>query len=208
MKGLLIVGAGGHGKVVADAALLMAQWNRIGFLDDHYPAISGIACVPVLGVVDDAKSFLEEYSHVVVAIGDNRLRMKLLNSLVKRGFVEAIVVHPQAAVSQGALLEGGTVVFAQAAVNYGAHIGRGGIVNTGATIDHDCFLSEGVHVSPGAHLAGNVCVGEYTWVGMGASIIAGVSLQADVMVGAGAVVLADVPHCATIVGVPGRIIRQ
>ena len=208
MKGLLIIGAGGHGKVVAETALLMMQWNKIGFLDDHFPLVSGIASVPVLGVVGDAGAFLTDYSHVVVAIGDNRLRLQLLNHLVNMGFSAAVIVHPQSTVSPSAVLEGGTVVFAQAAINYGAHIGRGGIVNTGATIDHECSLGAAVHVSPGAHLAGRVRVGDYAWIGIGAIVIHNICIEAAAVVGAGAAVIRDVAANTVVTGVPARNIYR
>jgi sugar O-acyltransferase (sialic acid O-acetyltransferase NeuD family) len=206
MNGLLIVGAGGHGRVVADAALLTEQWSSIAFLDDRMDAAQGMDGVPVIGKIVDARCFLNDYQHVLIALGDNKLRIRILDQLLNDGFKGATIIHPRASISPGAILETGTVVFAQAAVNYGAHIGKGCIINTGATIDHDCDIGKGVHVSPGVHLAGDVKIGKYSWIGIGASVIGGIHINNDVIVGAGTVVIRNVSAFSKVVGVPGRVI--
>lgn len=208
MTGLLIVGAGGHGKVVADTAYESGRWDKIAFLDDRYPLLNSSLLWPVLGKIEQASSFLLDYPNLAIAIGDNLLRLELIHCFTELGFLMPIIVHPTAFVSKSAIIGAGTVVFAQAAINAGSQIGIGSIVNTGATIDHDCAVGDGVHISPGAHLAGNVTVGSYSWLGIGSSVIQQISIGENVIIGAGAVITKNVPNDVTVVGVPGKIIRK
>jgi len=208
MAGLLIVGAGGHGKVVADTAYESGEWEKIAFLDDRYPAVKSILGWPVLGTISQASVLIEEYSNIVVAIGDNVLRFTLVHAFIEMGFVLPVIVHPTAFVSRFAQIGLGSVIFAQVAINAGTHIGIGSIVNTGATIDHDCLVGNGVHISPGVHLAGGITVGNYSWIGIGASVIQQINIGEHVMIGAGAAVRTMIPNDVTVVGVPGEIIKK
>ena len=201
MGRLLVLGAGGHGRVVADSAGRMGGWGCIAFLDDG-------GGKGVIGRCDDLAQLMQEGDACVVAIGDNARRMEMLTKVEDLGVPVATVVDPSAAVSDGAVLGSGTVVLPRAAVNTGATLGSGCIVNTGATVDHDCVLRDCVHVSPGAHLGGDVTVGEGTWIGLGASIRHGIRIGDRAMIGAGAAVVSDVASDATVVGVPARPIAK
>lgn len=205
MSALLIAGAGGHAKVVAEAAQATGRWERIAFLDDRYPALSSVNGVTVRGALADAASLRGEFSDAVVAIGHCRTRLRVLNELRRNGFSLPVVIHPAAWVSPSATLGEGTVVFAQAAISACARLGAGCIANTGCSIDHDAVLGDGVHVCPGARLAGEVVVGEATWLGIGSSVIQRVRIGADVTVGAGAAVARDLADGVTAVGVPARV---
>lgn len=202
---LLVVGAGGHGKVVADSALEMGRWSRIGFVDDRSEHLRQVAGVPVIGRLADLESLRDEWSAAVVAIGDARQRLEILRTIRGLGFELPVIVHPSAVVSRWVTVGTGTVIFAKAAINAGTTIGDGCIVNTGATVDHDCQLGDGVHVCPGANLAGNVIVGTRSWIGIGSAIRQGISIGRDVMLGAGSVVVRDVPDEAMAYGVPARV---
>lgn len=204
MAGLLVVGAGGHGKVVADTALATQRWGRVAFLDDRAPALTEVMELPVLGRVDEAPAFLDEFSAAVVAIGHCRTRLRVMDRLAAQGFYLPVIVHPSAWVSPRAALGEGTVVFALVAINACARLGRGCIANTGCSIDHDARLGDGVHVCPGARLAGEVTVGDASWIGIGSAVIQRVTVGADVTVGAGAAVVRDLPDGVTAVGVPAR----
>lgn len=208
MSGLLIIGAGGHGKVAADTALAMGCWENIAFLDDRYESLRDVLGWKVLGGLDSASTFLPDYPDLVVAIGDGRLRVRLIHRFKNMGFSIPVIVHPTAAVSGFSIVGVGSVVFACAAINACARLGTGCIINTGATVDHDCFLEEGVHLSPGVHLAGEVAVGCYSWLGIGSSVIQGVAIGKHAMVGAGAVVLDNVPDNVMAAGVPARTIKK
>lgn len=203
---LLILGAGGHGKVVAEAAVASGRWRTIAFLDGRFPALSSVLEWPVIGTDAQATQFLPRDREIFVAIGDNRLRLQLLESLRESGFAVPAIVHPNAWVSPSARVGEGTVLVAGAVVNAGASLGRGCIVNTGASVDHDCSIGDGVHVSPGAHIGGGAVVSARTWIGIGAAIRHRVKIGADVVVGAGAAVIADLPDGVKAMGVPARVV--
>lgn len=201
---LLIVGASGHGKVVADAALSSGIWTDIAFLDDRFGQMAPPLGFPLVGRTDDLGTLHGEYAELVVAIGNAAARMKVIALARSVGFLLPSIVHRTAVISPFATLGDGCVVFAQAVINPDATLGQGCIVNTGATIDHDCRIGDGVHVCPGTHLAGDVHVGNCSWIGIGASVKQGVSIGNGVTVGAGAVVVTNVPDSLTVVGVPAR----
>jgi sugar O-acyltransferase (sialic acid O-acetyltransferase NeuD family) len=208
MSCLLVIGAGGHGKVVAETALASGQWTDIAFLDGRFPELSEALGWPVVGSDAEPRSFLSRYPHAFVAIGDNRSRVLRITELLDMGYQILTVVHPTACVSPTAKLGVGTIVVAAAVVNACSKLGRGCIVNTGATVDHDCTLGDGVHISPGAHVGGEVTIGARSWIGIGAAIRHCIKIGKDVVVGAGAAVARDLPSRVTAVGVPARVIKM
>lgn len=201
MTVLALLGAGGHGKVVADAALL-SGWKSVIFFDDAWPHIQMNGHWPVVGDMAALLTRLNEFDAVLVSIGHCTTRWQKQQALQAAGAMLATVVHPRACVSPYARLGAGTVVMAGAIVNVDAEVGAASIVNTGASVDHDCALAHGVHVCPGAHLSGNVTVGFCSWVGVGAVIRQGVHIGTGVTVGAGAVVVKPIPDGLTVVGNP------
>jgi sugar O-acyltransferase (sialic acid O-acetyltransferase NeuD family) len=203
-KKLLIIGASGHGKVVADAALSSGGWTDIAFLDDRFGQMVPPLGMPLIGRTDDLSRFAGEYAALAIAVGDAAIRMRLVQMGQARGILMPNIVHRTAVISPFATLGTACVVFAQAVINPDTALGNGCIVNTGATVDHDCSIGDGVHVCPGAHLAGDVRVGNHSWIGIGASVKQGISIGCNVTVGAGAVVVADVPDSTTVIGVPAR----
>ena len=205
MTNLLIIGAGGHGKVVADCAIEQGDWERIAFLDDLYPGLTEVLGCPVLGKLSDAEQFVNEYPDAVIAVGNNQRRIELLATVRGLGFGLSVICHPSAVISRTAVIGPGSVLFANSVVNTDARLGDGCIVNTGATIDHDCVLADGVHISPGAHLGGAVLVGRASWVGIGACVRELTVIGGRVLVGAGAAVVGDVPDGVTVTGVPAEI---
>jgi sugar O-acyltransferase (sialic acid O-acetyltransferase NeuD family) len=190
--------------VVADASEERGSWGSICFLDDRFPELRSSGAWAVLGTAGDLGTLASPGDQFVVAIGDAKTRLSLLDALQRQGRSLATVIHPRACVSKHAVVAAGVVVLAGACVNPGARLGRGAIVNTGATVDHDCELDEGVHIAPGAHLSGNVRVGKNTWVGVGACVRQGITIGDHVMIGAGAAVVADIPAQSTAMGVPAR----
>lgn len=201
-QSLLILGAGGHGHVVADAARA-AGVGKIAFLDDE-KIESRFAHFPVIGRLSDLSKFAREWRCGIAAVGDNRLRRDLLSALLIAGYETPAVVHSAAVISPDAEVGHGVFAAAGCVVNIGTRLGEGAIVNTGATIDHDCLIGDGVHVSPGAHLAGNVTVMKDAWIGIGASVRNGISIGERAMVGAGSAVIHDVEEGAAVVGIPAR----
>ena len=202
-KGLIIYGAGDHGKVVADTAMLLKKWQKVLFVDDNagVEAILGFPVVHKLSDIPDSKSW-----DIVVAIGNNSIRLSLSQSLLKNGYHLVSIVHPSAIVSRYASIGSGTVIFANAVLNAGVSMGLSCIVNTAATIDHDCQIADGVHISPGANLAGRVTMGQCCWIGIGAAVIQTITIGEHNRVGAGAVVINDLADNLTVAGVPAMVI--
>lgn len=205
-RSLAIVGAGGHGRVVADCAEALG-WERIEFFDDHGGGTAS-GPWPVVGAVEALLERAGDHDGVIVGIGANRARLDLHRALAGRGATMATLVHPRATVSRHARVDAGTVVLAGAVVNFGAVIGQACIINTGASVDHDDRLADGVHLSPGAHLGGGATVGECSWIGLGASVREGVAIGRNVRIGAGAAVVAATPDDVDLVGVPARPLKR
>jgi sugar O-acyltransferase (sialic acid O-acetyltransferase NeuD family) len=203
LKRLAILGASGHGKVVADMAELLG-WLQVTFFDDAWPEHRDNGAWPIAGPTESLLRAVGAFDGVVVAIGDNRIRLQKQQQLALEGARLISLIHPQASVSRYASIGIGTVVMAGAVIHVDATLGEACIVNTGATVDHDCRLGDGVHLSPGAHLAGGVVVGNESWVGIGASVRQLIRIGEGVVIGAGAAVVRDVSARCTVVGVPAR----
>jgi len=199
---LVIVGAGGHAKVVI-ATARSAGWTQLTLVD-HASALWGgsVLGIPISGGVDEALA--DSSAQVVLAIGSNAGRLKLAQAARCRFMT---LVHRSAIVDPSVELGPGTVVFAGCVIQPDTKIGAHGIVNTGASIDHDCTLGIGVHVAPGACLAGNVELGDRVFVGIGAALIPGIRVGRDSVVGAGATVVKNVEPGTTVIGTPARKLR-
>lgn len=203
---VLVIGAGGHAKVVIEA--LQAAGFAPGGLIDAEATPRTVLGVAVLG--DDAAlaGLRAEFGAAVVALGDNRARERVGAALRGLGYALPPVVHPAAFVSPSATVGEGAVVMARAVVGTLARVGALAIVNTGAIVEHDCGIGAAAHVAPGVTLAGSVTVGARALVGAGSVVRPGVSIGADAVVGAGAAVVGDVPAGACWAGVPARALRR
>lgn len=207
MKTLVLLGAGGHAQVVADAALASGKWSAIRWHDDD-TSLRPLVGDAITGSIDAFFGTADRGLEVALGIGSGKLRRELLSRLVDAGFVLPPIVHPQACVSGFAAVLDGAVVLAGGIVNVGATVGSGAIVNTAASVDHHCRIGTCAHIGPGARLAGDVSIGERTWIGIGASVIEGVNVGARAIVGAGAVVVGDIPEDVVATGVPARVRRS
>lgn len=198
MNRLIIIGAGGHGKVVADNALKNGYTN-ICFVDDNH---SG-DCMgfPVVGTGADILSLDDGKTDFVIGIGSNAAR-KTISEKYNVNWVT--LVHPSAQIAVNVSVGKGTVVMAGAVVNACATIGHHCIINTSAVVEHDNVIADFVHISPGAKLGGTVRVGELTHVGIGAVVRNNIDLCESCMIGAGAVVVKNVRESGTYMGVPAR----
>ena len=212
MTALWIVGAGGHGAVVADAAQQCARWHELLFFDDRWPAEKLARGLPIGGDLKNLFGRIAsgggESVELVVAIGNNSRRLELSDAIVQAGARLATVIHPHTAVSPSASVGAGSVVLAGAVLNPGAEVGRACIVNTRASVDHDCRIGAGVHICPGVTLAGNVSVDDLAWIGVGSCAIEGVIIGRSAMVAAGATVIAEVASEARVAGCPAREMKS
>lgn len=200
---LAILGASGHGKVVADTAEC-AGWDEVVFFDDAWPGLTQNGSWPVVGDSAAMLKVIGSFDGVVVAIGNNWIRQAKQQALMSSGVPLVSVIHPSAIVSSHAMIGAGTVVFANAVINACARVGKGCIVNTGAVVEHDCELDGFSHVSPNAALAGGAQIGSLAWVGACASVRQLIEVGEGAVVGMGAVVTIDVPPGVTVVGNPAR----
>ncbi len=201
-----ILGAGGHGKVVADAAMAVQGTTVVGFLDDN-PTLAGrpFMGLTVLGAISLWQGLAIDA--VVPAIGDNRARREVVIRERERNAAVATIMHPAAIVSRRATIGAGTTVMAGAIINADAQVGENVIINTGVIVEHDCAIDSHVHIAPGGCLAGAARVGEGSFLGIGCRVLPGINIGRWCVVGAGAVVTRDVADHATVAGVPARIFR-
>ena len=195
MNRLIIVGAGGHGKVIADSALKCGYTN-ICFVDDH--KTGDVLGFPIVGTGDDIESLNDGRTDFVLGIGNNAVRRKI----AENHHVNWVsVVHPSAQVSFDVKIGKGTVVLANAVINVSSVIGEHCIINTGAIVEHDNVIEDYVHLSPGVKLSGVVTVGENTWIGTGTSVINNVEICENVIVGVGSVVIKSIKKQGTYFGI-------
>lgn len=196
---LVIVGAGGHGKVIADIAFKNGYKNIV-FADDR---ASG-ECLGFKVIADTSRlnSLDDGDTDFVIAIGNNYTRKKIADANSDIPWIS--LIHPSAQIALGAQVGLGTVVMANAVVNPDASIGEHCIINSGATVEHDGRIGNFVHISPNAAIGGTVTVGDCTHIGIGASVRNNITISKNAVVGAGAAVVCDLTKEATYVGVPAK----
>lgn len=199
---LLIIGASGHGKVVADIAMRMARWREIAFLDDNEDIKSSMG-IRAIGKVSDVSKYINEYD-IFVGIGNNAIRKDIHEKLEGISASIPTLIHPSAIIGEQVELGVGTVVMAGVVINCCTKIGKGCIINTGSTIDHDNIIEDFVHISPGVHLAGTVKVGNNTWLGIGSNVKNNICIVNDCIIGAGSVVIRNITIPGIYFGVPAK----
>jgi len=206
----LIIGAGGHGKVVLDILRAGTKYRPIGFVDaDPKLTNTHVGGLPVFGAIHLlGRLKIQHRLHAaIIAIGDNRTRAGYVKNVEDHDLELINAIHPTASVSTTALLGRNIVVAAHAVICTEAQIEDLAIINTASIVDHECTIGRAAHICPGANLAGRVRIGAGAFIGMGANIIQCRNVGENAIVGAGAVVLQDVPAGATVVGVPAHIIK-
>ena len=203
MKSIAILGASGHGKVVAEIAELCG-FQKIVFFDDVKIDVI-FESWEIHGNTKNLISKLSVFDACFVAIGDNKIRMAKINLLLSNNANIISLIHPLATVSLYSKVQEGTVVMAGAVINPFVNIGISCIINTNSTVEHDCLIGDGVHISPNAAIAGGVSIGNETWIGIGSSVKQNIIIGNNVILGIGSVVLEDLPNNVTAFGVPSKI---
>ncbi len=199
---LIIIGASGHGKVVADIAIKMNKWQSIAFLDDD-ESIKISMGIEVIDKTADAFTYKYE-ADFFVAIGNNATREKLQEKLIEMGLNVVSLIHPGVVIGTDVQIGIGTALMAGVVINSSTRIGKGCIINTSSSLDHDNVIENYVHISPGVRTAGSVTIGKGTWLGIGGVVSNNVNICSGCKVGAGAVVVKDITESGIYVGVPVR----
>jgi len=194
---LTIIGASGHGKVVANIAEKNG-YDEIEFLDDN-TNIRNCGKWPVTGRTDLLK---EIENDIFIAIGNAKIRRILMERHKDKNY--PTLIHPNAVIASDVSIGNGTVIMAGAVINPGTELGSGVIINTCSSVDHDCVIGDFVHISVGAHLSGTITVGSETWIGVGVSIVNNIDICCGCTIGAGAVVIRNIEEPGTYIGVPAK----
>jgi len=188
---LFVVGAGGHGRAVAEAAMLGGEWQEIAFVDDAFPQRQSSGSWPIVSSTTDLQRVIRPGDSAIIAIGNQSVRQRLYRKLTETGAALTTIIHPKAWVSSGATLGAGVAVMAGAVVGTNAIVGRGAIINANATVDHDAVLGNFAHLGVGVQLAGGVVVGERAWLQAGSCAGYRVEVLADAIVAPGTALAAD-----------------
>lgn len=206
MKKIIIIGTGGHSKVIIN---ILEKTNKkiYGLLDDDVTKIGkNIYNYPILGTTQDIKKYCDNYNFII-AIGNNYIRKKIAENNKNLNFISAI--DPSAIIAKNIAINEGTVIMPKAIINQDSIIGKHCIINSGSIIEHDNIINDYVHLSPGTNLGGTVEIGELSHIGIGATIINNITIAPEVIIGAGAVVIRNILSKQTVVGIPATpIVRK
>lgn len=206
MDKLLIIGAGGHGKVVADIAIRLGKYREIAFLDDDESKKECLG-LPVLGRTEYAIAHRDEYE-AIVAIGESNATRERVQISLEEACVEiATLIHPSAVVGAAVSIGAGSVLVAGAVINADSTVGRGVILNTLSSVGHDCVVGDFCHISSGVRIGGVTRIGKRCWIGIGACVSNVLSLCDDCFIGAGATVIRDISVKGTYVGTPAKFLK-
>lgn len=204
MSKLIILGAGGHGRVAGDIATATGLYDSIAYLDD--------AILPyeyVVGKTEDYVKYISEPdTHFFVAVGNAEIRKRLVNNIKTSGGSLVTLIHPSSVLGANVIIGIGSVIMPGAVINNGATIGEGVIINTCSSVDHDCKVGDYCHISVGAHICGTVTTGTNVWVGAGATVINNICVAENVFIGAGATVVKNIDIPGTYVGTPARLLKR
>ena len=208
MKGIIIVGGGGHAKVVASILKKHQDWNPIGYTD---PVDRGaILGLPYLGSDEAIPEIMSKHSLCLAAIGlgqltDFKLREKLIRKILNFGLKIPPIISPDAVVNEAVNIGHGTIIMDGVIIQPDVEVGKFSILNTGSSIDHGCNIGEYTFIAPGVTLSADVIIGKRVFIGTGACIIQGIIVSDEITIGSGAVVINDIEEKGTYAGVPAKI---
>ena len=207
MNKIAILGAGGHGKVAADVALLNG-WDEVEYFDDSFQQDTKSLSSFVSGSTEDLLSRYADFHSVFVAIGDNSIRTQKLELFFSCGANVATLIHPSVLIGSDVTIGAGSIAMPGVIINANTAVGYGVILNTACSVDHDCSVANGAHLGPGVRVAGGTEIGVEGFLGVGAVTVPRVIIGSRAIVGAGSVVTSNVGSGTTVVGVPARCIRK
>ena len=210
MEKIILIGAGGHTKVLIDVINSKKEFSIEGLIDKEANVELG-GKYSIIGTDEDLYNIYKDgikFAFVGVGgLGNLQIRNKIYRNLKNIGYKVPVLIHENSIVSEYATIDEGTCIMPGCVINSGVRIGKNSIVNSGAIVEHDCIIGENVHLSPGSVLGGNVNINNNTHIGLGAKIIQGIKIGKNVTIGAGTVVIDDIEDNAVVVGVPGKIIK-
>ena len=210
-KKIVLIGGGGHCKVVISILKKLDKFEIAGIVD-NYKARSLISGVKIIGIDDDLRDTYKSGIHyALITIGstkDNTKRYRLFKMAGEIGYNFPVIISPEAIVDESVKIDEGTVIMLGCIINIDSSIGKNCIINTGSIIEHDCKIGDHCHIAPGVHISGAVNIGELSFIGISATIIQGIKIGRNVTIGAGAVVMNDFPDNVIALGNPAKIIKS
>lgn len=210
-KKVILIGGGGHCKVVISILKKLNNFEIVGIVD-NYKSESLISRMKVIGADNDLKDIYKSGIHdALITVGstkDNTKRYRLFNMAKEIGYNFPVIISPEAIVDESVKIDEGTIIMPGSIINIDSSIGKNCIINTGTIIEHDCKIGNHCHVASGVHVSGSVEVGELSFIGIGATIIQRIKIGKNVTIGAGSVVIKDIPDDVTIVGNPAKIVKN
>jgi UDP-perosamine 4-acetyltransferase len=206
---VIVLGAGGHAKVLIDL-MLNQSIKMFGITDCNFTEGAAVLGIPVIGADEAVWQYSQAEIQLVNGIGsvaDLSKRILIFERFKKAGYPFATLIHPAATVSPAVEMDEGVQIMAGAIIQAGSNLGSNCIINTKVSVDHDCSIGNHVHLAPGVTISGGVTIHEGTHIGTGATVIQNIRIGKNSIIGAGAVVIKDVPDNAVVVGVPGKVIK-
>jgi len=210
-KKIVLIGGGGHCKVVISILKKLDNFEIAGIVD-NYKAENFISGIKIIGTDDDLEDIYKSGIHnaliTVGSIKDNTKRYRLFNMAREIGYKFPLIISPESIIDKNIRIDEGTIIMPGSIINIDSSIGKNCIINTGSIMEHDCEIGNHCHIAPGAHISGTVNIGELSFIGIGATIIQGIKIGKNVTIGAGSVVIKDIPDNVIAVGSPTKIIKS
>ena len=210
-KKIILIGGGGHCKVVISILKKLDNFEIAGIVD-NYKSESFISGIKIIGTDDDLKDIYKSGIHyALITVGstkDNTKRYRLFNIAREIGYKFPVIISPETIVDKSVKMDEGTVIMPGSIINIDSSIGKNCIINTGAIIEHDCKIGDYCHIAPGVHISGAVNIGELSFIGIGTTIIQGIKIGKNATIGAGSVLIKNLPDNVIAVGNPAKIISN
>jgi len=210
-KKIVLIGGGGHCKVVISILKKLDKFEIVGIVD-NYKAEALISGIKIIGTDDDLRDIYKSGIHyaliTVGSVKDNTKRYKLFNLVKKIGYKFPIIISPKAIVDKSVRIDEGTVIVPGSIINVDSSIGKNCVINTGSIIEHDCKIRDHCHIAPGVNISGGVEINNLSFLGIGTTILQGIKIGKNVTTGAGSVVTKDIPDNVIVIGNPVKIIKS